>query len=282
MNMTGFTIAATGGQSFHLTEWLPSGRPKGLVLLLHGLSEHAGRYRHVGAALAASGYVMVCPDLRGNGQSSGKRGHFPYYRQAMEDVTLFMEVARNRHPDLPVVLYGHSMGGNLALNYLIRHRPAVAGSVVTSPWLRLSSKPPLMKLLLALAVEQVLPSLSQPDGIFPGFLSHDEAVGRAYEADPLVHNRISVRTFLEVSRAGDYALAHAATVSCPLLLMHGTGDRLTSCDASREFSDRMVTEHTFRTWEGLYHELHNEFEREQVLAAVTEWMDRLLPPGNGQ
>ena len=203
MQETEFNIPYRKEQSCFACEWSPAREPKGIIVLIHGLSDHAGRYFHVGSFFAASGYAMILVDLRGHGRSFGKRGHFPSYDRIMDDITLFLAEARRRHPILPLVLYGHSMGGTLVLNYLIRNNPPVAGAVVTSPWLRLNLKPPLYKAILATLVNKGFPSMTRPDGIIPSFLSHDEEVGRKYMADPLVHHRISLRTYLEISHAGE-------------------------------------------------------------------------------
>ncbi|MCX6247151.1 MAG: lysophospholipase [Bacteroidetes bacterium] len=275
-----FTIRYREGQSFFACEW-SSSAPKAVIVLIHGLSDHSGRYRHLGAYFAAAGYAMVIVDLRGHGKSFGKRGHFPTYERVMDDITLFIDAARNRHPQLPMILYGHSMGGNLVLNYLIRKTPAVVASVVTSPWLRLNFKPPLYKLVMAMMINRVFPSMTQKDRIIPSYLSHDKAVAKEYLADPLVHNRISVRTYMEITLAGEYALNHADKVGCPLLLMHGTDDLLTSFSASREFIHKVTAEHTFKTWEGLYHELHNEVGKEAVLGFIKGWMDLVVLKATG-
>ncbi|MEI6455779.1 MAG: lysophospholipase [bacterium] len=273
MPFTEFDIFLRKGESFAALEWSPPEEPKAIILLIHGLSDHSARYHHVGSYFAAFGYVMIAVDLRGNGRSFGKRGHFPSYNRMMDDISLFMEEAGRRHPSLPFFLYGHSMGGNLVLNYLIRNRPRIAGAIVTSPWLRLTFKPSPYKVIMAKIMNKIFPSLIQHDGINPSHLSHDEEVARRYIADPLVHGRISIRTFLEISLAGDYALKHADKVECPLLLMHGTDDSLTSFSASAEFSEKVIVKHTFRAWEGLFHELHNEFEKEAVLSFIKEWLD---------
>ncbi len=276
MPETEFNIPYRKGQSFFACEWSPAGEPKGVIVFIHGLSDYAGRYRHVGSFFAASGYAMILVDLRGHGRSFGKRGHFPSYDRIMDDISLFLAEARRRHPTLPLVLYGHSMGGNLVLNYLIRNKPPVAGAVVTSPWLRLNLKLPLYKVILATLVNKGFPSITRPDGIIPSFLSHDEEVGRIYMDDPLVHHRISVRTYLEISHAGEDAIKHADKVGYPLLLMHGTEDPLTSFSASKEFSEKMIADHTFKAWEGLFHELHNEFEKEAVLGFIKDWIDSVI------
>ncbi|MEI7499858.1 MAG: lysophospholipase [Bacteroidota bacterium] len=273
MKANEFAIPYKKGESFYGCEWVPKGKAKGVIVLIHGLSDHAGRYHHVGTYFAGSGYSTIIVDLRGNGKSFGKRGHFPSFQRIMDDISLFIKEAMKRHPSVPLFLYGHSMGGNLVLNYLIRNKPLVAGAIITSPWLRLTIKQPHYKVILAKLANIVFPSLTQPDGIIPSVLSHDNEVAKSYTIDPLVHNRISVRTFLEIAIAGEYVLKHADKVDCPLLMMHGTDDTLTSFSASKEFSSKVIDKHTFKVWEGFYHELHNEIEREAVLEFVRDWID---------
>ncbi|MCX6306357.1 MAG: lysophospholipase [Bacteroidetes bacterium] len=275
MDETGFYIPYRNGQSFFACEWSPPGKPKAVILLVHGLSDHAGRYCHAGAFFTAAGYAMIIVDLRGNGRSFGKRGHFPSFDIVMDDISLFLEVVSKRHPSLPVILYGHSMGGNLVLNYLIRHAPPVVCAVATSPWLRLNVKPPLLKAVMATLANRVLPSLPRPDEIIPSWLSHDEEVVRKYMADPLVHHLISVRTYFEISNAGEYAMEHAGKVHCPMLLMHGTDDHLTSFRATLELSTKLIVQNTFKPWEGMYHELHNEPEKRTILEYTKDWIEKV-------
>lgn len=281
MAVKDFEISNRYGQPFFATEWSPDGDSRGLIVLIHGLSDHARRYHHAGSFFSSSGYHLIIFDLRGNGRSFGKRGHFPSLNIMLDDISLFLEEAKKQHPGLPLVLYGHSMGGNLVLNYLIRKMPAIAGAVVTSPWLRLTLKPPAYRFLLARMINRTFPALTLPDEIVPACLSHDKEVERSYAVDPLVHHRISVRAFIEISQAGEYALKHAGKIGCPLLLMHGTEDSLTSFAASKELSKKVLDRHTFRAWEGLFHELHNEHEKEAVLGFIRDWTDHLLFPGPG-
>jgi alpha-beta hydrolase superfamily lysophospholipase len=273
MPVTEFRIPYHNDQSFFACEWSPSGASRGLILLIHGLSDHTGRYHHVGTFFAAAGYTMIVVDLRGHGRSFGARGHFPSFELVMDDISLYLEVARRRHPHLALFLYGHSMGGNLVLNHLIRHAPNVAGAIVTSPWLRLNVKPQLYKAILATLANKIFPSMAHPDGIIPSYLSHDEEVGKRYMTDPLVHHLITVRTYLEISHAGDFALEHAGRINCPLLLMHGDDDHLTDFTASAECSGKIVSPHAFKPWKGLYHELHNEFEQLAILEFVEVWIN---------
>jgi alpha-beta hydrolase superfamily lysophospholipase len=163
------------------------------------------------------------------------------------------------------------MGGNLVLNYALRRRPPIAGVVATSPWLRLAFAPPAWKVALGRAVDRIWPAFTQPSGLETRAISRDSAVVRAYEDDPLNHDRITARLFNRCYDAGLWALAHAAEFPLPLLLTHGSADRITSAEASREFAGRAL-KCTFRLWDGCYHEIHNEPEREEFFAFVREWL----------
>jgi alpha-beta hydrolase superfamily lysophospholipase len=255
--------------------WEPDGQPAAVIVLLHGHGEHIGRYAHVGQAFANAGFALLGFDLRGHGLSEGPRGHTPSYQHLNNDVTDFWEQAERRYPGAPCFLYGHSMGGNLALNYALTARSALKGVIATGPWLRLAFEPPAAKVALGRVMNNIAPAFAQPSGIEQAALSRDAEVVRAYASDPLVHDRISARLFLTIYDSGLWIIEHAAGLSLPTLLMHGGADRLTSCEASREFaakSDKV----TLRVWDGFYHEIHNEPEKAQVIQVMIDWMKERL------
>lgn len=268
-----FHIHSTTGLLLHATEWLPAGQPCGILIVVHGLSDHAGRFEHLASFFNNAGYGVYCCDLMGNGRSEGKRGHFPAPDPVMADMDLFMKEVKSLHPALPVFLYGQSMGGNLVLNFGIRRNPSVRGIIASSPWLRLAKPPPAPARMLASLMAGLLPSLIIPNGIDPSDLSHDVAVAAAYAGDPLVHRKISMKTFMVITRSGEYAIEHAAKLEVPVLLLHGTGDRITSHAASEDFFSRLAGEQNrFVSWPGLYHELHNECEKGAVMECVLDWI----------
>lgn len=256
--------------------WTPETPPRGVVCLVHGLGEHSGRYAPLAAHLNAAGFAVLAFDLRGHGRSGGKRGHF-VYADALDDITRLVDEAQRRFGAVPRFLYGHSLGGNLVLNYILR-RPVekLHGAVASGPWLRLAFEPPAYKVFLARSVGKLLPTLLQPSGLQPEYLSRDPVVVKAYVEDPLVHDRISAGMFLEAYEAGLWALEHAADLKVPLLLMHGADDHLTSPEASREFCQRAGEKCTFRLWEGMYHEVHNEPGKEEVYRTVVDWLAQNL------
>ncbi len=255
----------------------PLEAPKGVVCLVHGLGEHSGRYAPLAAALNGAGFAVHAFDLRGHGKSGGKRGHTPSYDALLDDITCLLDDAEKKFPRAPLFLYGHSLGGNLVINYILR-RPVerLTGAVATGPWLRLAFEPPAYKVWLARTVGRLLPCLLQPNGLDPAMLSHDPEIVRAYVEDPLVHDRISSALFLGAYEAGLWALEHAADLPVPLLLMHGAADQLTSPKASEEFCQRAGKRCTFRAWDGLYHEIHNEPQKEEVYRTVIAWLESRL------
>jgi alpha-beta hydrolase superfamily lysophospholipase len=264
------------GIAFYLRGWMPDGKAKAVVALVHGWGEHSGRYVHVGRAFTKAGYAMVGFDLRGHGQSGGARGDAPGYSVLMDDIAGFLLQLRPRFPKLPVVLYGHSLGGNLVLNFALRRRPKVRGVIASSPWLALAHEPPAYRLALARVINVLAPGFTQKSGMETAAISRDAAVVAAYKQDPLVHDQISARLFSAIHESGLWALDHAAEFPVPLLLMHGTADRLTSVEASREFAARGGKNVTARFWDGWYHELQNEPGKARVFAVMLKWMDALL------
>lgn len=264
------------GIRFFVRGWEPDKRLKAVVVLVHGHGEHTGRYAHVGQAFAASGYALVGFDLRGHGRSGGPRGHTPDYERLLDDLTDFLTQMKVRYPKKPVFLYGHSLGGNLVLNFVLRRKPKVQGVIATAAWLQTTFKLPAARLAVARALNRILPSFTEATGLETAALSHDVRVVEAYVHDPLVHSRISVRLFSGISESGVWAAEHAANFPIPLLLMHGTADRIISPGAARAFAERAGKKVTWRGWEGWYHEIHNEPQGTRVLKVMTGWMDARL------
>lgn len=264
------------GTKFYVRGWEPDRKPKAVVCLVHGHSEHVGRYAHVGEAFSKAGYVLAGYDERGHGKTSGARGHIPSYEAMLDDISDFMALMQKRYPGLPRFLYGHSMGGNQVINFALRRRPVLAGVIATGPWLKLAFDPPAIKLTLGRLMNNIYPAFTQASELETAALSRDPEVVHAYEKDPLVHDKISARLFVSMYESGLWALDHAADFSLPLLLMHGTADRLTSWRASREFAEHAGKNITWRAWDGFYHEIHNEPGKAEVLKTMTAWMDGRL------
>lgn len=261
---------AADGTQIYAQGWEPQ-QATGVVCVVHGQGDHSGRYAHVAAALGEAGYATLTCDHRGHGKSQGPRGHTPSYEALLDEIDRLLEEAARRYPGRPRFLYGQSMGGNLALNYALRRRPPIAGVIATSPWLRLAFAPPAWKVVLGRALDRLAPSFTQASGLDITAIARDSEEVRAYAHDPLNHDQISPRLFNCCYAAGLWALDHAAEFPLPLLLMHGAADRITSAEASREFAAK-APGCTFKRWDGCYHEVHNEPERQEMFAMTIDWL----------
>jgi acylglycerol lipase len=272
-----FTWQTGDGLQLFAQGWLPDGETRAVVCLVHGLGEHTGRYPHVGAALAQTGYALLGFDLRGHGQSQGQRGHAPSWEALLDDIRCFLEQAAQRFPGRPRFLYGHSLGATLVLNYALRRLPELAGVIATGPLLRPAFAPPAWKITLGRLMYRLWPTFAMSNELDPSGLSRDPDVVRAYVNDMLVHDRLSARLGMDMLSAGEWVLEHAPELMLPLLLMHGSTDALCSPEATRHFAARATSDPTYRSWDGLYHEIHNEPERQQVFDTMIGWLVACMP-----
>jgi alpha-beta hydrolase superfamily lysophospholipase len=259
------------GQKVYAQEWQPEGRPRAAVALVHGLGEHSGRYQHVAAHFNRAGYALVGFDLPGHGRTEGKRGHTSF-QEAMAEIDCLLEKTSEHFPGAPLFLYGHSMGGALVLNYLLIRQSPIRGAIVTSPGLGVSV--PAWKLSLAKILAGILPAFTLSNGLDRKNLSCDPAVIEAYSKDPLVHDRASALLGRDVITRGAWIIAHASEFPFPLLLMQGSEDHIVSLEATQAFAKGVPPEKiTFKVWEGLCHECHNEPEQDQVIQTMVDWLD---------
>jgi alpha-beta hydrolase superfamily lysophospholipase len=267
------------GLALHRQDW-PCTDARGTVLLVHGLGEHIGRYTHVAAALNAAGWRVVGYDQRGHGRSEGPRGVIAAAHSLLADLAGAVDSVRGEHTG-PLVLLGHSMGGAVAGRFVaeaLAPRPAgwsraVDGLVLSSPALqaRLSG---WQRVQLAIG-ERLLPGLAQRNGIDSAGLSHDAEVVRAYEADPLVHDRISARLARFILDAGLATRAAAPRWTLPTLLMWGGADPIVDPAGSRAFAASAPADRVSAfEFESLRHEIFNETERAGVLMRLAQWLRR--------
>jgi alpha-beta hydrolase superfamily lysophospholipase len=267
-----YDLPGKGDKTFHVKVYIPETKPVVLVFLLHGLADHGGRFRNVAEHFSREGFILFAPDLIGNGKSSGKRGHFSSYDGLMDDIEFLLAKATHSYPGIPVFIYGQSMGGNLALNYCMRRNPAISGVISASPWLRLTKPPNAIVKIMGNALGTAFPTIVIPNGLNAEDLTHSNEIINAYRNDPLVHGKISLNTFRIITKSGEWAIENAFRLRIPLLLMHGTADLITSRSASEQFSRNLNKPHTFRTWEGLRHELHNEIQGDAIIQYICQWI----------
>jgi alpha-beta hydrolase superfamily lysophospholipase len=275
MQHTEFSWASQDGAKVYAQKWLPQGEVKATVNLVHGMGEHSSRYEHVADFLANKGYAVYTFDQLGHGRTTGKKGHTPSYEALLANIDVLLNKSKEDFPDLSQILYGHSMGGNLVLNYGLRRKPKIKGVISTSPWLRLAFEPPAIQLTVGKFVRNLMPAFVQSTKLNTKHISRDLQEVKKYEQDPLNHDKISTTFFFGVHEAGLWALEHAAEWSLPLFLSHGTADQITSFKASEEFSANAKNTN-FKSWPDMYHETHNEIGKQQVLQTMSEWIDKVL------
>jgi alpha-beta hydrolase superfamily lysophospholipase len=269
-------LTAPDGIALRTQRWTPEGAPKAAVVLTHGHGEHSGRYVHVGQALNAASYALYAYDVRGHGKSGGPRGHTPRYDALLDDLQLVWDWAKNENPGKKLFLYGHSTGGQIALNFALRRRPEAAGVLVSAPWLILAYRPPAWKVMLAKALASLLPTFTLKTGLDAAVkMAHDEAHLNSLPDLNLTHTFMSARMGFDVLAAAEDALAHAADFKYPVLILHGEADGAMNPAGSKQFYEQASsTDKTFKLYPGMFHEVHNETERAAVIRDVIEWLDR--------
>lgn len=277
MRQSDGTFTSADGLTIFHQAWLPDGDPRAVVLLFHGLGEHSGRYAHVAAALVDRGYAVHALDHRGHGRSGGKRVFVKDYAEFQRDLAQFRALVEAQHPGVPVFVIGHSMGGNLALGHVLDHQEGVRGLALSGAALAVTDdvSPALKKVAGVLA--KVAPGL-RPQGLDATAVSRDPAVVEAYLADPLnFTGKISAGLAGALFGAIDRFPARFAELRLPLLVMHGTADRLVPIAGSRALAAGAVNaDVTTHYYEGLYHEILNEPERQQVIDDLLAWLDGVL------
>lgn len=270
------TFVAVDGDNLAIQDWPlePSAPLRGVVLLVHGLGEHAGRYDELAQRLNSWGYAVRGYDQYGHGESGGVRGGLPSDNRLVEDLADVLSSTRKRmDAGTPLILLGHSMGGLVAARLVALGLARVDGLVLSSP----AFDPGLnafQKFLLAV-LPSIAPNLRVRNGLDPAWISHDPKVVQAYQHDKLVHDRISARLARFIADGGAATLRAAPQWQVPTLLLYAGTDKLVSPRGSAAFAQaapaRVVTAHCF---EGLYHEIFNELEREPVYARLQQWLDR--------
>jgi alpha-beta hydrolase superfamily lysophospholipase len=271
-----FYTSPSEGVRLYAREWQPADPVRGVIVLVHGLGEHCQRYAHVADFINKRGFSFLGFDLRGHGQSSGQRGHIQSFEQYLDDIDLMLEKARERHPSLPVFLYGHSLGGNIALIYALKRKPQVNGVIATSP-VTAPDKIPAVKYILGKVFYTLWPAFSMDNGLDHSALSRDVSVVERYDSDPLVHTRISARLGLDMLNSGEWIKQHASELTVPLLIMQGSADRIVSVAGTREVARKAPTTLVeYKEWEGGYHELHNDFIKDEALNYMLSWIESHL------
>ena len=251
---------------------------RGVVLIVHGLGEHAGRYDGVANRLCSWGFEVCAYDQRGHGESTGKRGALPTPTALLDDLAEMLDETRQRFPKLPLILLGHSLGGLVASRFVALNSGKVDALMLSSP--ALATRLSVFQKLLLKVMPAIAPNACVGNGLNAKYLSHDPQVVKNYLADRLVHNKISPRLAQFIATAGPATVAAAATWRTPTLLMYAGADKLVSPAGSRRFAQLAAESRvikpglvTANCFDGCYHELFNELKPDAVFKMLKAWLD---------
>lgn len=256
--------------------WRPNGTPQCALCIIHGIGEHSSRYESWAHRFVDKAVAVVTYDQRGHGYSGGRRGVIPSYEILLNEIDMAIDKTHELFPGIPVVLYGHSMGGGEVINHVLRRKGRYDAVVATSPWLISNASPGKMVVRVARLLNHLVPSLVVSNGLKNSSLSHDTEHTQSYQKDHLVHSRVSMRLFVNSYDAGYWALNHASDLKKSILLLHGEDDRITSPKASALFANKAGSLCEFRLFPNAFHELHNEDSliQDQVFRTVMGWMEK--------
>ncbi len=266
------SFSGARGLRIHVRTWVPAVPPVGVVVIAHGFAEHGGRYAAVAERLVASGIAVRAPDHRGHGLSDGKRTSIVRFADYVDDLSTVIAQARERWPSLHLVLLGHSMGGLIALDLAVRQTIPLEGLVLSAP-----AACPREVSKLTLAIGRALSRVAPNTGVLRlplNRISRDPAVVDAYNNDPLVFRTpIRARLAAEMLDAMDRIDAGLPSLRVPLLVMQGTADGLVDPGCGPHVYDRAGSpDKTLKVYDGLWHEIFNEPERDHVLGDLTSWL----------
>ena len=269
------TFVASDGDNIVIQDWPLESKAalRGVIILVHGLGEHAGRYEHVASRLNSWGFAVRGYDQCGHGESGGARGSLPTDTRLLDDLADIVDSTRARMPKgTPLIVLGHSMGGLVAARFVSLAMRPIEGLVLSSPALD-AGLSAVQKFLIAV-LPKLLPNLRVGNGLKPQFISHDPKVVAAYLADPLVHDRISGRLGRFIATEGPLVQAQVANWKVPTLVLYAGDDRLVNPAGSRRFG-AAAPQAVVRTvcFDKLYHEIFNEPDVEPVFGALQQWLD---------
>ena len=270
-------IHAVGGLSLYYQGW-EAAEPRAVILLVHGLAEHGGRYEELGRRMAAFGLSTYALDLRGHGLSDGRRGHADRFEVLLQDVDRFRREIAGIADNVPTFILGHSMGGLIAARYIEEYDSSFAGAIITSPWLATAMEVPRWKVLAAGVLNKVLPALPMDAGVDAEYLSHDPTVIARYKDDPLVHGKITPRLFAEASMAMGLVMQRSERVRIPILFLLAGDDRIVDMKKSEAFARSLkISDVTIRILPDYYHEVLNDYDRNIAHHAIRDWIFARLP-----
>lgn len=256
---------------FRGVKWVPEQYDR-VMILVHGIGEHIERYDHVAAFFMKQRFLVIGIDHYGHGKSDGLKGASKGFEFMFDYLQDFLKYVNDLYAK-PQVMYGHSMGGGVLTGFLLKRQPQLASAIISAPALIIASKPGAVLRGLLKVLNLLVPHIRIPQGLPIEKISHDPAAVEKFRNDPLRHGKLSFRLAHDMIENGHWCLQHADLLKVRTLLIHGNADEFTSVDGSRLFAARAPAGMlTYKEWEGMYHEMHNEIESATVLQFIGAWL----------
>jgi alpha-beta hydrolase superfamily lysophospholipase len=269
----------TGRNNFnlYLQAWLPDTAPRAILLVVHGIAEHSGRYTNLVNYFVPKGYAVYYFDLRGHGKSDGKRSYVERFSYYLDDLQTFYNLVRTENPNTKIFMVGHSMGSTIAVDYALAHQNEMNGLIISGTTLKAGSSINQATILMAKILSVILPKMGV-SALDASGISRDKAVVEAYVKDPLNYTgKLSARVGAELLKTMAMLQKRLAEITLPILIMQGSQDRISDPASSKMLFDGVSSkDKTMKIYEGYYHEIFNDPERQQVFTDMEAWLNARL------
>ncbi|MCD4846802.1 MAG: lysophospholipase [Candidatus Aegiribacteria sp.] len=270
-----FDFEGMNGISLYSQRWLPEVQPRAVLVIVHGVGEHSGRYMNIISHMVSNQICVYANDLRGHGNSPGQSGHINSWVEYRIDLLNFLNEVKAQQSGHPILLMGHSMGALIVLDFILSENEQLAGAIISGAPIEPEGVAKPYKVTLARILSRIHPRFTIDLGLDEDAISRIPSVVESYRNDPLVHGKVSARWGTEFLSTVKSVKMHGENISIPLLMIHGEADRLNSAEGAKKFFDRIRgCDKEFISYPSGYHELHNDLDYEIVLSDILDWINR--------
>ena len=258
----------------YIREWIPKEKVKKNLFIIHGLGEHSGRYEDLAKILTQEGIGVFSIDLIGHGKSSGRKGHIKSFEDFINAVETGVIYVRKKFLDTPIILFGHSLGGLISLKFLIdRESKEIERSIISSPWIETALEIPNHLLFIHKIFQKIIPGLQLSNNLITSHLSKDKKIVEKYENDILVHDKISLNLFSEITKTINNVIDRSSRIKIKILIYHGKNDKIISHKGTEKVAS-LIPNNKFILFKDIFHEPHNDNEKDLVFKELIEFINK--------